>query len=129
MRSDWSLVCTDPILSKAEGWARVHAGQIWTAGGAGPSRLLLISSVFVPCDLSDDVKRRPGSRYGSSGAVAVVVRAVPSWGLDSVVYTTLHRCICSLGFFQLQESFILNLSSPLEHHNTTPVIIWEQSRT
>jgi hypothetical protein len=53
--------------------------MIWTAGGgAGPSRLLLISSVFVPCDLSDDVKRRPGSAWffwgrGCCGARCAVV--------------------------------------------------------
>jgi len=125
VRSDWSLVCTDPILSKAEGWARVHAGLIWTAGGAGPSRLLLISSVFVPCDLSDDVKRRPGSRYGSSGAVAVVVRAVPSWGLDSVIHTVVFA---ALGFFSSRKaSFSVHL---VEHHiHSTLVIIWELSRT
>jgi hypothetical protein len=35
------------------------------------------------------------ARHGSSGAVAVVVRAVPSWGLDSVIYTV---AFAALGF-------------------------------
>jgi hypothetical protein len=87
------------------GGAPGHPVLIWTAGGAEPVFFLWICFVLSLCVTSLVMSNGCAAWCGSSRAVAVVVHAVPSWGLDSVICTV---AIAAFRFqLQLREKFIL----------------------